>query len=616
MGPKLPADYVPPGGARRQGVTTRSHSTDPQTNDPPLSDPAPLDQAGQGAGDDSLAHPTSKASAVRSSSTKTVDDDDRSAAVEAALGETERALACEQTTIADLARQLQQERDIVAQLRRAVPSSRSASGSKKPSRDAKKDKKPKERKEPTPEPVKVQDPAELLSHLQALLQVYGARPPLAPPTRGRRTRKGPRRHRRGDTPTKRSRRHASSSSSTSSTRSSASSSTTTASGPPTPPSPPSSPSDSSDGTSSEGGQVPTPRRHRGPPRATRREVYDRHLAVQAPNRRYRRLLSYKTYFLADTRLAYSPRQVRKASRLNKCLDGPFQGQAPFTGKDPLAVFGFLSTFKRACDAAGASHGQAFPLISFRLAGAAKQSFVSAVSHSSTADRYAIRTYGEAVNWLIQKYATPDKLNEAYTEIISAHQEQEEAPRAFSERLERMCDRLDGLFHGEDVVDTFINGLHEAVKAHVLTFQMSVGQVALPQAVTTAQIYWTGIQKMKIDLRRHVRNTTTPIRVGALTDATSSVTPPMPPRFARVDRAPAGALGSRPASPSATRGRSPSPRRVATATDSCFNCQGLGHFSAECPEPRRERARRPEREGARVNVVTDEPTRDEAQDQEN
>lgn len=101
-----------------------------------------------------------------------------------------------------------------------------------------------------------------------------------------------------------------------------------------------------------------------------RECYDRRVAIHATNRRNRHLLSYKTYFLEDTRLAYPPRLVRKAHKLNMCLDGAFQGQAPFTGKDPLGVFGFLSTFKPACDAAGASHGQALPLLSFRLAGAA------------------------------------------------------------------------------------------------------------------------------------------------------------------------------------------------------------------------------------------------------
>ncbi|GAB0490967.1 hypothetical protein MMPV_002209 [Pyropia vietnamensis] len=150
---------------------------------------------------------------------------------------------------------------------------------------------------------------------------------------------------------------------------------------------------------------------RGNPR--RKKEYDRRKVIRVTNRRFKRLLNYRTYFLADRRLEYTRRQVAKASKVSKGLDGPFAGQAPFTGEDPLAVFTFLSTFKRACDAAGVRHGQAITLLGFRLAGAAKRSFASATSTLAARSRYAIRTYGDAVNWLLQRYATPDLLNAAY-----------------------------------------------------------------------------------------------------------------------------------------------------------------------------------------------------------
>lgn len=247
-----------------------------------------------------------------------------------------------------------------------------------------------------------------------------------------------------------------------------------------------------------------------------------------------------------------------------------------------------------------------PLLGFRLAGQAKRSFASAVSTQSARGRYAMMTYGDGVNWLLQKYTTPDLLNKAYTEVITAHQEPEEAPRAFGDRIERLCDRLDELFKSDDVVDSFVNGLNDAVKAHVLTFQMTNRRaVSFPEVVTAAQIYWEGVQKIKVDVRRHVRNTTTPIRVATVAadgPAVAAATMAMPPpRFARVER-------EDPRPP-----RSPSPRRDPRPTDVCFNCDGLGHFSRECPEPRRGDRGRPR--SPRVNVLAEDGARDD-QAQEN
>lgn len=50
-----------------------------------------------------------------------------------------------------------------------------------------------------------------------------------------------------------------------------------------------------------------------------------------------------------------------------------------------------------------------------------------------------------------------------------------------------------------------------MKAHVKTFQMTMINATLPQVTTAAQIYWESVQKIKIDVRRSVRHTTTPFR---------------------------------------------------------------------------------------------------------
>jgi len=137
-------------------------------------------------------------------------------------------------------------------------------------------------------------------------------------------------------------------------------------GPPGPPSPPSasSPSDSpseSDATARKRLATPTERKER-------LARADRINAIRPASSRFKTLLNYRTSFLIRRRLIYTPKEAQRPHRLNKCLDGAFHWQQPLTGALPLGIFTFLTTFRRACDAAWLTHSQALALTVFRLAG--------------------------------------------------------------------------------------------------------------------------------------------------------------------------------------------------------------------------------------------------------
>jgi len=100
---------------------------------------------------------------------------------------------------------------------------------------------------------------------------------------------------------------------------------------------------------------------------------DRLKVIRPSNSRFASLLDHRTYFRGRRDLAYPPSLQEKAHKMNRRLDGAFPGQELFTGAHPLGVFTFLTTLRRACDAAGLAHGQALPLLAFRLSSAAKKS---------------------------------------------------------------------------------------------------------------------------------------------------------------------------------------------------------------------------------------------------
>jgi len=257
-------------------------------------------------------------------------------------------------------------------------------------------------------------------------------------------------------------------------------------GPPGPPSPPSgsSLSDSSsesDASARERPAPPTKRRER-------LEKADRIKVIRPAYSRFKTLLDYRTYFLIRRQLTYTPKEAQRSHRLKKRLDGAFHGQQPFTGAPPLGIFTFLTTFRRACVAAGLTHGQALPLMVFRLAGNAKMAFTGARNSTFGRKRYAIRTYGDAVNWLLSKYATHATMANANQDIITMKQQDNEAPTAFGHRVETQCDVLNGLFDVQDVQDVFITGLSDLVQAHVRVLNDQFPDRTLSETVATAQMY--------------------------------------------------------------------------------------------------------------------------------
>jgi len=206
---------------------------------------------------------------------------------------------------------------------------------------------------------------------------------------------------------------------------------------------------------------------------------------------------------------------------------------------------------------------------FRLAGNAKMAFSGALNSTLGRKRYAIRTYGDAVNWLLSKYATHATMANAYQDIITMKQQDKEAPTAFGHRMETQCDLLNGLFDIQDVKDVFITGLSDFVQAQVRVLNEPFPDRTLSETVATAQMYWDGTSKLRLQLKI---TRPTAIKVAYATQDQRTTT-------------------ERPFTPV----RTPPPRRAAAPqanrTDICYNCNKPGHFAAHCAEPYRPRERR-------------------------
>jgi len=160
------------------------------------------------------------------------------------------------------------------------------------------------------------------------------------------------------------------------------------------------------------------------------------------------------------------------------------------------------------------------------------------------------------------------------------------PQPFGLRVETQCDRLDVLFHTQDVKDVFINGLSEIIQSHVRVLDGQFPQRTLADTISAAQMYWDGTNKLRLSLKLP-RLQTTKVAYAS----------PMPTRHTNVD-------GPFPATQPRALSRSPPPNESPQArTDICYNCNKPGHFAAQCAEPYRPRERRPS--VIAVNFVTED-----------
>jgi len=249
--------------------------------------------------------------------------------------------------------------------------------------------------------------------------------------------------------------------------------------------------------------------------------------------------------------------------MNRTLDGELKAQELFTGTSPLASFTFLTTFCRACDQAGLTHGQALPLLAVRLSGAAKRAFSSALNSKAGHRSYAFRTYAAEMDWLLAKYATHAVMASAYHDIFKRRQPDDESATASGLHVETKCDRLDGLFHAQDVKDVFINGLSELLQPHVRVLDGQFPKRTLADTISAAQIYWDRTNKLRL-----------PLKLPRLQTITVAYASPMPTPHTNVD-------SSFSVTQQRARSRYPSPIESPPArTDICYNCNKPGHFAAQ------------------------------------
>ena len=133
------------------------------------------------------------------------------------------------------------------------------------------------------------------------------------------------------------------------------------------------------------------------------------------NSKFKKVLSYKIYDL-DDRNQSEDANVRK--RLGKLVHifNVSLGDHKFDGSDPISVLAFLANFCEECNNNADPEGAAKLLLKHFVRERARDVFISTLNIGSEGSSQGLRSYPEAVQWLLRNYAKDTYIHDAVTEL--------------------------------------------------------------------------------------------------------------------------------------------------------------------------------------------------------
>ena len=160
--------------------------------------------------------------------------------------------------------------------------------------------------------------------------------------------------------------------------------------------------------------------------------------------RLKRVLSYKTYSLQNKDQRASSNVCKKVGTWTKRMAVAIPKK--YDGTDPVSLLQFLSSFKAAADINGISEGAARLILPNFVTGKASTTFTASVHADAVhEDSGAIKTYGDAISWLLRTYAKDRYIQNAINKIQQSRQKIGETEMEFGERLILPYSRFAGVY---------------------------------------------------------------------------------------------------------------------------------------------------------------------------
>ena len=182
---------------------------------------------------------------------------------------------------------------------------------------------------------------------------------------------------------------------------------------------------------------------------------------------FRRVIDYRSYRLHDTSTIDNQATVYKgsASKIVSRMRSLMPRLANFDGRTPIALLRFLRDVRQAFDGVRLSEGAAVRTVSWFLEGDALHVY-SSRAFSGVRRKDTGVSWPYIVNTLLERYLSDDILSDAFSNVTTATQAENEDESAFLSRVETYADECCGVFDEYLLVNYFLRGLHDSIRSIV------------------------------------------------------------------------------------------------------------------------------------------------------
>lgn len=206
--------------------------------------------------------------------------------------------------------------------------------------------------------------------------------------------------------------------------------------------------------------------------------------LRSSHENFNRALSYRRYRLLNVNQRSGAKVSAMIGQYQRLTRHAMDEHA-FSGQPPIGVLQFLSAFKTTCDDNDIPEGAAVRLMAKYLTGAAKRQF-EAYDGLGTSRLRGFSSYPEAVQHLLETFATEEVIIEAVAKFDSLSQGEKENEQDFGLRVRDTARLCGNVFTENQLTTRFILGTHAAVKPVILSNKALWGNVSFEEVVRRAQ----------------------------------------------------------------------------------------------------------------------------------